>query len=215
MIDIGSTTADIIAMKDGRPIPQGRTDTERLQSGELVYAGVKRTPVCALATALPHRGVLTGLAAELFATTRDVYLMLGDIDDDPDDCDTADGRPATAEFARDRLARMVGEDREGFTREDAIAFAKHADEALMDRLAAAADRVARDGLGGAPERVMVSGSGEFLAERVAKRVLATGGSTITMSEFFGRDASDAACAFALAKLASATGEEEWRADERS
>ena len=38
---------------DGVPLPRGRTDTERLATGELVYAGVIRTPVCALAPRFP------------------------------------------------------------------------------------------------------------------------------------------------------------------
>ena len=88
-------------------VARGRSDTERLQTGELVYAGVRRTPVCALATELPVRGIATGLAAEIFASTLDVYLTLGDIESNPTDLSTADGRPATVEAARDRLARMV------------------------------------------------------------------------------------------------------------
>ena len=56
LIDIGSTTADLIPMVDGRVAVRGRTDTERLQTGELVYAGVRRTPLCSLAAELPFRG---------------------------------------------------------------------------------------------------------------------------------------------------------------
>ncbi len=79
LIDIGTTTTDLIPLADGLHRARGRTDTERLQTGELVYAGVRRTPICALATDLPHRGVPTGLAAELFASTLDVYLTLDEI----------------------------------------------------------------------------------------------------------------------------------------
>ena len=96
LIDVGGTTTDLIPLADGRVAARGRTDTERLQTGELVYAGVSRTPVCAVATELPFRGEPTGLAAELFATTLDVYLMLGDVTADRDDRTTADGRPAAA-----------------------------------------------------------------------------------------------------------------------
>src|SRR4029077_20740111 len=46
LVDVGSTTTDIVPLDDGRPIPLGRTDLERLRSGELVYTGVRRTPVC-------------------------------------------------------------------------------------------------------------------------------------------------------------------------
>ena len=138
LIDIGTTTTDLIPLRAGRAVVQGRTDTERLQTGELVYAGVRRTPVFALATELPFRGEPTGLAAELFASTLDVYLTLGEIPPDPKDLTTADGRPATVAAARDRLARMVGADRDGFTDADALAFARAADDVLLARLESAA-----------------------------------------------------------------------------
>ncbi len=205
LIDIGSTTTDLIPVRDGLPTPSGRTDTERLRSGELVYVGVKRTPICAIAAALPHRGSMTGLAAELFATTRDVYLTLDDLAEDPRDLDTSDGRPATKAASRDRLARMVGADREGFSEADALAYARHADASLMDRLVDSAMRVSRDRLGDRPRVVVISGSGEFLARRLAERIIAPGGSIVSLSELWGRGASDCACAYALMLLAGETG----------
>ncbi len=98
LVDVGSTTTDVIPILDGVPVPEGKTDYDRLFSGELIYMGVRRTPVCALAPWL--------VAAEVFATTLDVYLTLGMVPEDPDDRDTADGRPATRKHARARLARM-------------------------------------------------------------------------------------------------------------
>src|SRR5580658_4193295 len=47
LTDIGSTTTDVIPLLDGKPIPQGKTDRERMRSSELVYTGARRTPVCA------------------------------------------------------------------------------------------------------------------------------------------------------------------------
>lgn len=199
LIDVGSTTTDLIPFRDGVVAISGRTDTERLGSGELVYAGVRRTPVCALAASLPFRGRATGLCAELFATTHDVYLTLGSLPEDPDNLDTADGRPATAEGARDRLARMVGADREGFTADDAKALAKAADEALLLRLVESADRVCRT-VGERPGTVVVSGSGEFLARRVGDRLVRTGGQTVELGSFWGAEGSTAACARALIEL---------------
>ena len=95
---------------DGLPVAQGRTDPERLRCRELVYTGVRRTPLCAL---LGSDG-----AAELFATTLDVYLILGWIAEDPADHNTADGRPATKAAAEARLARMICADLETSTGED-------------------------------------------------------------------------------------------------
>src|SRR5207253_9300437 len=98
-LDIGSTTTDIVELWRGRPVPSAWTDMERLKCSELVYTGVRRTPLCAV--------LGTSVAAELFATTLDVYLTLGLIPEDADDGNTADGRPATKHWAHLRLARML------------------------------------------------------------------------------------------------------------
>jgi probable H4MPT-linked C1 transfer pathway protein len=203
LIDVGSTTTDLIPLRDGRPAARGRTDTERLQTGELVYAGARRTPVCALATELPFRGIATGLAAELFATTLDVYVTLGHVAADPHDLATADGRPATVAAARDRLARMVGADRDGFSDEDALELADAADEALLRRLETAAVRACRPTVG-RPATAVVAGSGEFLARRLARRVVGRGGAILSLSESWGPVASTAGCAHALLALAIET-----------
>src|SRR4051812_32682155 len=64
LVDVGSTTTDVVPLVDGVPTPAARTDADRLKAGELVYTGVRRTAVCAL--------LGTGGAAEFFATTHDV-----------------------------------------------------------------------------------------------------------------------------------------------
>src|SRR5437867_8826588 len=56
LIDVGSTTTDIVPLRDGNPVPRGRTDVERLGCGELVYSGVRRTPVFALVRTLEVAG---------------------------------------------------------------------------------------------------------------------------------------------------------------
>ncbi len=200
LIDIGSTTADLVPLADGLAHPRGRSDFERLQTGELVYAGIRRTPLCSLATELPFRGVATGLAAELFASTLDIYLILGEMAVDPSDLSTADGRPATLEAARDRLARMVGSDRDGFSAEDALAFARAADEALLARLQRAAT-LACEATVGRPRSAVISGSGETLARRLAVRMMGEGVNIVSLRAAWGQTASSAACAHALVILA--------------
>src|SRR5205807_1192585 len=101
---VAVTTTDIIPLTDGKPIPQGRTDPERLQSGELVYRGARRTPI------LWCSG--RRVAAEVFATVLDALLVLDKVPEDPSDRATADGRPATRKHAHGRLARMLGGDGE-------------------------------------------------------------------------------------------------------
>jgi probable H4MPT-linked C1 transfer pathway protein len=199
LIDIGTTTTDLIPLDRGTVAARGRSDTERLQCGELVYAGVRRTPICALATELPLRGQSTGLAAELFASTLDVYLVLGDIESNPLDLSTPDGRPSTADAARDRLARMVGTDRDGFSSADALAFAQAADSTLLDRLATAADRACGPTIG-RPAAAVIAGSGDFLARRLALRILEPHATILSLKEAWGGVASSAGCAYALVQL---------------
>jgi (4-(4-[2-(gamma-L-glutamylamino)ethyl]phenoxymethyl)furan-2-yl)methanamine synthase len=203
LVDVGSTTTDLIPFRDGRVTAEGRTDLQRLQTHELVYAGVRRTPVAALATSLPYRGRDTGLAAELFATTLDVYLTLGSIPDDEADCATADGRPATRAAAHDRLARVIGADRESVSPDDVLELARSADDALMTRLVRAARRVTRS-IGGRLDHTIISGSGEFLARRVARTLTPRGVSIVSLAEQWGATASSVACARALLELASET-----------
>ena len=203
LIDIGSTTSDLIPIAGGGVAARGRTDTERLQSGELVYAGVRRTPIHALASELPLRGVPTGLAAEVFATTLDVYLTLGEIAADPLDLSTADGRPATVAAARDRLARMVCADRESFSTDDAHALAVAADRVLTDRLVARAERACGAAIG-RPRAAIVAGSGTFLSARVAGRCSRRATRSSAWTRPGAPTASAAGCAFALVRLA-----EEW------
>ncbi len=200
LIDVGTTTTDLIPLANGSVAARGRDDTQRLQTGELVYAGVRRTPIHALATELPFRGVPTGLAAELFASTLDVFLVLGDLPPNPLDISTADGRPATAEAARDRLARMIGADREGFSPKDARKFAESAAACIIERLERAAERACRATIGW-PAAAVIAGSGDFLARRVAERLLEPGRPIISLNEAWGPVASAAGCAHALVRLA--------------
>ena len=110
VLDIGSTTTDIIPIINGQVASKGKTDLQRLSHFELLYTGLSRTPLSALATQLNLDGQLISLAAEAFATTKDVYLVLERIADCEKDTQTADGRAATKTNAYRRLAKMVCSD---------------------------------------------------------------------------------------------------------
>ena len=107
-IDIGSTTADLIPIVAGRVAALGYSDAERLASGELVYTGMTRSFVMALASRAPFRGAWTPLMNEYFASSADVHRILGDLPEGADKMATADGREKTVEASRARLARMIG-----------------------------------------------------------------------------------------------------------
>ena len=107
-VDIGSTTTDIISIVDGKVSEIGLTDGLRMQDDTLVYTGVVRTPVMALASKLLFNGIQTNVAAEYFATTADVYRLTGDLKQDGDMTETADGKGKSQVESARRLARMVG-----------------------------------------------------------------------------------------------------------
>ena len=199
LLDIGSTTTDIIGLVDGLPHSSGTTDTERLASGELVYTGISRSPVAAISQTLPYRTKPCGVAQELFATTHDVYLTLGDIPEDAANCDTADGRPATCCAARARLARMICADTDVFDDADATAMARAVSQAQTDRILAAVAQV-NNMLPAPPRAIVVSGSGEFLARRIADAV-AGDAKVISLTDQLGPDVSTCAAAHAVAVLA--------------
>lgn len=199
LIDIGSTTTDLIPVQDGRPRAQGRMDPQRLIHGELVYSGVQRTPICAVVRHLPWRGASCPVAAEWFATTLDAYLLLGEVPSDARNLDTADGRPATIEAARNRLARCICADREMFSRDDARQAARAVQEAQIGQIQAAAQQVIT-AAGTDPAWVVVSGQGEFLARRLVGGI-APGAEIISLGALVGPAASTAGAALAVAVLA--------------
>ena len=115
LIDIGSTTTDIIPIYNGDVAIGALTDAARLQNDMLVYTGVVRTPIMALAQKLPFEGHETNVAAEYFATMADVYRLTGDLDPASDIAETADGKGKTDLESARRLARMIGQDVENYS----------------------------------------------------------------------------------------------------
>jgi (4-(4-[2-(gamma-L-glutamylamino)ethyl]phenoxymethyl)furan-2-yl)methanamine synthase len=110
-VDIGSTTTDIIAIEGGKVVSEGISDAYRMQADSLVYTGVVRTPVMALAQKLPFDDGEVNVAAEYFASMADVYRLTGELtNDNADDAETADGKGKTQLESARRLARMIGRD---------------------------------------------------------------------------------------------------------
>ncbi len=201
LIDIGSTTTDIIPIRDGVPCPTGRTDLARLQSGELIYTGVRRTPLAAVSNTVLFRGRMVPVSSELFATTLDVFLMLGDIPRDPTDTDTANNRPATLPAAMDRIVRMLCADRTEIFDIEVFNLAQFWANRQRAQITASTKRVMQRQT--APcEAVIVSGSGEFLARRAAANVDALkAAEVIALADTFTPAIAEAACAYAVACLA--------------
>ncbi|MCI0701513.1 MAG: H4MPT-linked C1 transfer pathway protein [Planctomycetia bacterium] len=197
LLDVGSTTTDIIPLNHGVPSTYGTTDWDRLQMRELVYIGVRRTPVCAVWG--------DRVCAELFATIQDVYTVLGLLPEEPDNRDTADGRPRTTVYSLARLARMLGADREQLSDDHVIHFATRVHTEVRRRLVEAARSAYYDSQSPPDLRaVIVSGAGEFLARQVAQEAFASIGPNqlVSLTDELGPAVSACAPAYAVAVLAT-------------
>lgn len=118
MIDTGSTTTDIIPIKEGEECATGRSDLERLGTGELVYSGTLRTNVAALVDKVPLYDSWYRVASELFAITADIHLVLGNISEEDYSCHTPDGAGKSVEDCMRRIARVVCSDLDDLTSGD-------------------------------------------------------------------------------------------------
>lgn len=209
LVDMGSTTTDIIPLEQGEVAAVGETDFGRLSNDELVYTGVWRSPVCAVARSISlfDREVL--LAQEWFATMGDVYTVLGRLPEQPHELGTADGRPADGPHAMARLARCVCSDPEEIGEEAVRQIAEQIAFVQAQTLRRAIKRVCERGetgtaataQAGARHAFVVSGSGEWLAAEVIQKSI-PGARIGRLSDVLGKAISDSAAAWAVFLLAS-------------
>jgi probable H4MPT-linked C1 transfer pathway protein len=197
LMDVGSTTTDIVPVAGGRLLARGRDDTARLAAGELVYTGALRTPVAAVASTLPVRGVPTRTAPEHFALVADAYLLLGDLRPEDYTCPTADGRPATAEFAAERLARAVCAEAAALGADGVRTLATAVAERQVGTIAEGLLQVISAEPRALHWPVVTTGVGAWLARRAAERV---GLAVRDLAELAGAEGSAIAPAAALAWL---------------
>lgn len=167
LVDIGTTSTDIIPVAGGRVAARGKTDPARLLTGELVYTGAVRTPCEALVRDVPLWDGRAGVSAEAFATVGDAHVWLGRLPPADYAASTADGRPVTRELAGERLARVVCGDREMLGEADVDGIARAIAEAQLELVAAGIRRV-RTTVPGCATAV-VTGLGDFIAAEAARR----------------------------------------------
>lgn len=168
LIDVGSTTTDILPIIDEKVSVLGRTDVARLCSGELVFTGALRTNLAAIVQFVPIAGRNCRVASEYFAVSGDVHLILGHLRPQDYTCTTPDGQPPSVDSARRRLARLVCADIEMLPTAEIDEMAKYIYEQQIRQI--------RDGLSQVLSRlpllrkrpVIVAGAGAFLGLAAAK-----------------------------------------------
>src|SRR5215475_3911758 len=169
LVDVGSTTTDIVPVHDGAVTAAGYTDDERLVSEELVYSGVTRTPVMAVAGSVPFDGRRQRLMAEHFATMADVHRLTGELPEDSDQLPTADGRGKSIDDSARRLARMLGRDVDSASPAAWRRLALHLAERQRQTLQAAIDCVLSRGAVDDAAPIVGAGVGRFLVRDFSAR----------------------------------------------
>jgi probable H4MPT-linked C1 transfer pathway protein len=197
LIDVGTTTTDIIPIAGGRVEAVGRTDPDRLLSGELLYLGAVRTPVEAIAQHVPLHDGLAGVSAESFALSGDIHVWRGELPPEGYTAPTPDARPTTRDFAGERIARVVCADRELLDDSDIDRIAAFVADTMIARIAACITRVRTRH----PQldTAVIAGQGAFLARAAARRA----GLRISTDDLIAADTSRATgteAAFAVACL---------------
>ncbi|NVM31516.1 MAG: H4MPT-linked C1 transfer pathway protein [Candidatus Helarchaeota archaeon] len=170
LMDIGSTTTDIIPISKGLPNTIGKTDPDRLMSGELVYTGALRSTIPSITHKVPVQGKPSPISFEKFALVADVHLLLNHITEKEYTCDTADGRKKTRKDALARLARVVCSDIDLLSESEIYEIASYIYERQLNQISEGLTQVLKS-----REEydltvpVVVTGLGrDFLARKVAE-----------------------------------------------
>jgi hypothetical protein len=169
IVDIGSTTTDILPVKNGTPAVKGKTDLQRLMTGELLYTGCLRTPVIAITPSLKICGAPIAVCPEYFSVMGDVHLYLGEMRAGDYTIPTPDNGSKTKRGVAIRLARLALSSPEELGDGEIQSIAWQIVEAQVNAISGAMRRVMKSQkLDDAP--VVLIGPGRIYLERISARL---------------------------------------------
>lgn len=167
-IDTGSTTTDIIPIKEGRECAIGKSDFDRSATGELVYTGTLRTNLASFLDKVELNGKEYRVASELFAQTADVYMVLDLITEDDYICDTFDGEGKSKIDCARRIARVVCADLEMLSMDDIVEMSEVIHQKQIAQIADGLKQVVEtQGL----DLIITTGLGKDILDRPAAELL--------------------------------------------
>ncbi len=167
-IDTGSTTTDIIPIKDGKECAIGKSDFDRSATGELVYTGTLRTNLASFLDKIEFNGKEYRVASELFAQTADVYTVLDMITPEDYVCDTFDGESKSKVDCAKRIARVVCADLEMLSEADIVEISKFIHQKQIEQIADGLKQVHEtQGL----DLIITTGLGKDILDRPAAELL--------------------------------------------
>ena len=159
-VDTGSTTTDIIPIKDGK----------------------LRTNLTSFVDSIPLNGETYRVASELFAITADVYNVLDLIKDEDYVCATCDGAGKSKEESARRISRVVCADLDILSMDDIKEMADYIHKEQVKQIAAGLKEVSdREGL----DKVIVTGLGKDILCAEAAKLL--GLDVKSMGDFYSDD----------------------------
>ena len=167
-IDTGSTTTDIIPIKEGSECAIGKSDFDRSATGELVYTGTLRTNLASFLDKVEINGKEYRVASELFAQTADVYMVLDLITEDDYICDTFDGEGKSKIDCARRIARVVCADLEMLSMDDIVEMSEVIHQKQIAQIADGLKQVVEtQGL----DLIITTGLGKDILDRPAAELL--------------------------------------------
>ena len=167
-IDTGSTTTDIIPIKEGHECAIGKSDFDRSATGELVYTGTLRTNLASFLDKVEINGKEYRVASELFAQTADVYMVLDLITEDDYICDTFDGEGKSKIDCARRIARVVCADLEMLSMDDIVEMSEVIHQKQIAQIADGLKQVVEtQGL----DLIVTTGLGKDILDRPAAELL--------------------------------------------
>ncbi|MHA1269414.1 MAG: hydantoinase/oxoprolinase family protein [Candidatus Helarchaeota archaeon] len=173
LIDIGSTTTDIIPIFNGIPQCYGKMDPDRLLSGELIYTGVLRTEIPSITHYVPYKKELCRIASEKFALSADIHLVLGNITTNDYTSDTADGRQKDRRNSLARIARIICADVEILSEDEILEIANYIYSKQIEQIKSGLEQVFNsvNKFDLETTQIIITGLGsEFLARESAEKL---------------------------------------------
>ena len=167
-IDTGSTTTDIIPIKEGKECAIGKSDFDRSATGELVYTGTLRTNLASFLDKVELDGKEYRVASELFAQTADVYTVLDLINQADYVCDTFDGEGKSKIDCAKRIARVVCADLEMLSMDDIVEMSEFIHQKQIEQIADGLKQVVEtQGL----DLIVTTGLGKDILDKPAAELL--------------------------------------------
>lgn len=110
IVDFGSTTTDLVVIKNSKIKNKFFTDFDRINNDELIYTGFTRTPIFSISREVKWKNSIFQIIPEFFSNTADLYRVKLMLPDRVDLFETTDSRNKSIINSLKRVSRNLGID---------------------------------------------------------------------------------------------------------